>query len=89
MRLLKHNLNYHNIFFDDLIELLFYDLMECSAINYKIISLGTTKRNTSKLVPKHLYAIKWFNPICFACCIHLIVPLKYQNGFFIFRFMND
>lgn len=51
MRLLKHNLNYHSIFCDDLIELLlFYDLIECSAINYKIILLGTTKRNTSRLV---------------------------------------
>lgn len=90
MRLLKHNLNYHNIFFDDLIELLlFYDLMECSAMNYKIILLCTTKRNTSKLVPKYLHEMKWFNPICFACCIHLILSLKYQNRFSVFICMND
>lgn len=53
MRLLKYNLNYHNIFFDDLIELLLlYDLMESSAMDYIIISLCTTERNNTKLVPK-------------------------------------
>lgn len=51
MRQLKYNLNYHNIFFDDLIEsLLLYDLMESSAMDY--IPLCTTERNNTKLVPK-------------------------------------
>lgn len=72
MRLLKHNLNYHNILFDDLIELLFYDLMKCSAMNYKIILLYIIKRNTINLVAKHLCGTKWFNPICLECCIYFI-----------------
>ena len=84
MKLLKHNLDYHNIVFDDLIELLlFYDLMECSGMTYKIISLCASKRNTSMMITEHLGIIKWLNPICFGSCMHLIL-LKYQNVFSIF-----
>lgn len=90
MKLLKHNWNDHNIFFDDLIKLLlFYGLMECVEMNYKIILLCITKKKYVQIGAQHLYRIKWINPICCVYCIHLILSLKYQNGFSTFRCISE
>lgn len=56
MRLLKCNLNHHNTHFDHLIVLLlFYDLMKCSVMNYKILLLCNMKGKTFNLLARHLH----------------------------------